>query len=111
VTTGEVTQRALEIVWQPTTAASTLLLRRYVNYSAVPVPLGMSRTDNALTVTQGSADIVIDTSDVYGMARQSLVDVTTHGVHGRERVAVEVAGVTAGERQRVHELTVEGVSQ
>jgi hypothetical protein len=104
-------QRAVEVAWVPTSQPSTMIIRRYRNGTAVPTPLAITRTDNAVTTTSGSADIAVSTDNIYGIARQPLVDVSTHGVHGREWVAVELAGVTSGERHRVHEIIVEGAAQ
>lgn len=103
-------KRGVGVVFEPTTDASRMSASVYANLSRFPDVFKDNRTQNGMTTTKDSSDLVIDTRQSEGHARQELTSTREGTVYGREKVRVLLTGVPNTERHKVYEVLVEGAS-
>lgn len=102
--------RGLDVVFEPTAAASRLAANLFSNLSSTADVFKDARTQNGMTTAKDSSDLVIDTTQAEGHARQELASTRSQKTFGREKVRVLLTGVPNTERQKVYEVNVEGAA-
>lgn len=102
--------RGLDVVFEPTADASRLAANIFYNLSSTAEVFRDARTQNGMTTVAGSADLVVDTTQAEGHARQELASTRPGKTYGREKVRVLLEGVPNTERHRVYEVHVEGAA-
>lgn len=102
--------RGLDVVFEPTAAASRLSANVFDNLSSTAQVFKDSRASNGMETTAGSADLVMDTTQSEGHVRQALTATRQSSVYGKEKVRVSLTGVANAERQKIYEVIVDGAS-
>jgi hypothetical protein len=103
--------RGVEVLSKPTAAAARMALRVYSNQEADPKEWGVDATadeNRGVGIVSGDPSLEIDTTKENGWVRQDLSSGRDTDFDGERFVAVELIGVTNGERQVIREVSIEG---
>jgi hypothetical protein len=110
-------ERAIEVLFKPTTATGNSLdIRHYLGYSATPEnsTIEMPEMDAGARLEYGSPDGVVTLdfagalSDSTGFARKLFSGRNAHGLSADRNVSVELRGVAAGEPIEINQINVVG---
>jgi len=103
--------RSVSVYSRPTENDARMALRIYINRETEPKDWGINSSadeNRGVAIEKDDPNLEIDTTKANGKIRQSLADGRDTDHDGEEFVAVELIGVTNGERQVVHEIAIEG---
>lgn len=106
---GSEVLRGVQTTFTPTTRASTVLLRKYADFSAAADTFAVDYTSDGITTTKDSDQIKLDFTTTRGFVEISSDSFFAgRGAHVRHQT-IELTGTTNGERQRISQINVLGV--
>ena len=104
--------RGYEVGFEPMSSDSTMIVRKFVNYDEDAETLEYDRSSvegDGVSTEAGSADMVIDLTDTTGVVSQSLDDYITPRAKANRLFRLQLEGIPNNERQKLYEITVDGV--
>lgn len=106
--------RSVSLRFSPSSAESTLVARRYEDFSSTASTLSYTRTSeegDGVSTEEGSGDMVIDTTDSLGFVSQAIDSTSSPRTRRGRSVRFELEGTTSTDRHKIYEIIVEGANQ
>ncbi len=104
-------ERAVEALFRPTVESARMAIRLYKNRDDEPYEMGFDRSSSdgrGVSCAVDDSSLEVDTTKDNGFVRHQLDHGRDSDVDGDRFIAVELVGVTNGEKQIVYEVNVEG---
>ena len=106
--------RGYEVGFEPMNNSSTLIARKFPNYSSTAENLEYDRTSeegDGVSTEAGKADMVVDLTDTTGIVTQALDDYIAPRAKANHLLRLQLEGIPNNERHKIYEITVDGVHQ
>lgn len=109
----EMVQRKVSVVFEPADYAAFMDMRIFYDSSDAAVEWKGTYTSaegNNVAVTDGDEDIVVDLMKTSGFCQKQLPGHREHYIDGPRYVAVELAGVTNKDKEKIYTVQLDGVT-
>lgn len=101
--------RRVALVFQPTGGPERMTLRQYRDHADIALVNAITRADDGVRLTKGSADAVVSMDRGTGTTAVRLNEAKELYTQGRQLISVGLSGVAGPEPAEVYQITLDGV--